>query len=49
MSEDPRKTLTLLDQLEPLGFDDKAFGWLHHHREAPGGGVWNRFSRTETT
>lgn len=28
----PRRTLDLLDQLEALGFDDKAFAKLHHHR-----------------
>lgn len=28
----PQRTFDLLDQLETLGFDDKAFGQLHHFR-----------------
>ncbi len=30
---DPQDTLNLLDQLQPLGFDDSAFALLHHFRE----------------
>jgi hypothetical protein len=29
---DPRETIRLLDELEPLGFTDQAFHALHHFR-----------------
>lgn len=31
--DDPEKTVTLLDELEGLGFDDDAFWRVHHSRE----------------
>jgi hypothetical protein len=31
-SLDPKHSLALLDELEALGFDDEAFGRLHHYR-----------------